>query len=546
MTSYITPSSPSSAWAIHPYLGPQPDVIHAIDQAHQAPLTYSPLPSPPSDGASTPRTPPQPALPIPKSPKRSSRKPLACSDTPPPPTKSAVPNSPSAAQQPWAHPTISTFSASSSSFNHIHIVQPYPQGSAASSTGATDLFSNSGIHFVGMGGPSSDGRPPRPANAWILYRSAKMKVLKEPQTSGQPRRTQADISKLIAEMWKNETPEVRQYYEAMSDMKKAEHLAQYPTYRFQPMKKADKEKARLEKKAQKERERAEAALTRSHRSRSRRRQATDPSAADSAQLDGQIAGFPPGTQVLAWGTTPTTSRSTPAFQPYLKPPKRSSSTTARKTHTPPEQSQPSVETPDVKPPSSTVSPSAISGPAPLPTADHLQDWSQTPCSAHPDYSYPSVPSLMVRHKILRHPIQMFFFHAMTKLTQLSLSCNHRQTLAILHRYCRPGGPLPRQPCTHPPLRRAPPLHRHYRRHSTPTSLPSSRNLGLHLPRRCPLTLTAAQAVSATLNWANSPTWTSSLAPVDSTRSLLKTSPSLSSRSRRRRRLRSHSISNSMG
>jgi len=408
MTPYMTPPSPSS-WGFDPYLGPQPDLIQGVDDAS---LTYSSLPSPPSDGASTPRTPPQPALPIPKSPKRSSRKLPARPNTPPPPTKSAMPNG-SSGHQSWAQPTISTFSASSSSFNHIHIVQPYLQGSAGSSTGGTDLFSNSGIHFVGMGGSSSDGRPPRPANAWILYRSAKMKVLKEPQTSGQPRRTQADISKLIAEMWKNETPEVRQYYEAMSDMKKAEHLAQYPTYRFQPMKKADKEKARLEKKAQKERERAEAALTRSRGSRSRRRQATGASADDS-QLDGQIAGFPPGTQVLAWGTTPTTPRST-AFQPYLKPSKRSSSTT-RKTHTPPEQSrplssQPSVEKPDVKPlltplntasvPPSTVSPSAISGVAQLATADHLhfpQDWSQTPYSAHPDYSYPSA-SLMVRHKI---------------------------------------------------------------------------------------------------------------------------------------------------
>lgn len=406
MNSCITPPSPS--WAIHSYIGPQPDFIQAVD-VDQA---YPSLPSPPSDGASTPRTPPQPVLPMPKSPKRSSRKLPARSNTPPPPTKSAVANGPSALQS-WAQPTISTFSASSSSFNHIHIVQPYLQGSAASSSGATDLFANSGIHFVGMDGPSSDGRPPRPANAWILYRSAKMKVLKEPQTSGQPRRTQADISKLIAEMWKNETPEVRQYYEAMSDMKKAEHLAQYPTYRFQPMKKADKEKARLEKKAQKERERAEAALTRSRGSRSRRRQAAG-APADDSQLDGQIAGFPPGTQVLAWGTTPSTPHSV-AFQPYSKPAKRSSSKT-RKPHTPSEQSQPlssqpSVEKPDAKPPlaplnttsisPATVAPSALSGVAQLAAVDHLQfaqDWTQTPYSAHSDYSYPPVPPLMVRLK----------------------------------------------------------------------------------------------------------------------------------------------------
>jgi len=66
-------------------------------------------------------------------------------------------------------------------------------------------------------------------------------------------------------MWKIETSEVRQYYEAMSE---AEHLTQYPISRFQPMKKADKEKACLEKKVQKDRECAKAALTRSRGFRS--------------------------------------------------------------------------------------------------------------------------------------------------------------------------------------------------------------------------------------------------------------------------------------
>jgi hypothetical protein len=449
MTSYIAPPSPSS-WPISSYLGPQPDFIQPIpvDDHPSMSMSYPPVPvpSPPSDGASTPRTPPQSTLPIPKSPKRSSRKLRARPDAPPAPPKSALPDPSSDSHQhqhpssssSWAQPTISTFSASSSSFNHIHIVQPYLQDTAAGSTGPTDLFSNSGIHFVGMGGPPSDGRPPRPANAWILYRSAKMKVLKEPHTSGQPRRTQADISKLIAEMWKNETPEMRQYYEAMSDMKKAEHLAQYPTYRFQPMKKADKEKARLEKKAQRERDRAEATLTRSRGSRSRRRHAAATATAtatatppEDSKLDGQMVGLPPGAQVLAWGTSPTTTTTThsAAFQPYSKPSKRSSSTT-RNVVTPPEQSQSQsqsqtqtlssfqspVEKPDGKPtlaplnttslppslPPSTISPSALSGVAPLATADQLpftQDWSQTPYSAHPDYSYPSVPPIMVRPQI---------------------------------------------------------------------------------------------------------------------------------------------------
>jgi len=134
-------------------------------------------------------------------------------------------------------------------------------------------------------------------------------------------------------MWKSETPEVWQYYEVMSDMKKkTEYLTHYPISGCQPMKQADKEKARLGKKARKERDRAEAVLSRSRGFRSRRCQAASTSGDDS-QLDGQTSGFLPGTQVLAWGTTPSTPHSA-AFQPYSNHSKHSSSTT-RKMHIPP-------------------------------------------------------------------------------------------------------------------------------------------------------------------------------------------------------------------
>ena len=180
------------------------------------------------DGASSPRTPlhpPHPALLIPKSPNPSSRNIPARSDMPPPATKPAMANG-SLGLQPLAQPTTSTISTPSYSFNDTHIAQPYLQGSAGSSTGANDLFCQLG-HPLRL----------RPALA--------------------------HSGRLIAEMWKSETPEVGQYNEAMSELKKAEHLTQYPISRSQPMKKADKERACLEKKAQKERKRAEAALSRS-------------------------------------------------------------------------------------------------------------------------------------------------------------------------------------------------------------------------------------------------------------------------------------------
>lgn len=95
-------------------------------------------------------------------------------------------------------------------------------------------------------------QPPRPPNAWILYRSDKLRQL--PPAKG---RAQADVSKTISAMWKNETDTVRLFYERMADARKAEHQRLYPDYRFQPVKREDKAKMREQQKVARERARAE-------------------------------------------------------------------------------------------------------------------------------------------------------------------------------------------------------------------------------------------------------------------------------------------------
>ncbi|KAG1812517.1 uncharacterized protein BJ212DRAFT_1301502 [Suillus subaureus] len=97
-------------------------------------------------------------------------------------------------------------------------------------------------------------QPPRPPNAWILYRSDKIKVL-PPAAPGQRSRAQADVSKLISDMWRNESDAVKLEYERLADARKAEHQRLYPDYRFQPMKKEEKERLREEKRQLKERAR---------------------------------------------------------------------------------------------------------------------------------------------------------------------------------------------------------------------------------------------------------------------------------------------------
>lgn len=284
-------------------------------------------------------------------------------------------------------PTISTFST----FNHIHIVQPYvhnggnsntnthPNAAAAAAAASSNKeetangcststfsinastpytfanpFCTNALHTMlpGPGGKPKDsatniaGQPPRPANAWILYRSDKMKNLApEP---GKPRRPQADISKLIAEMWKNEKPEIRQQYEALSDLKKAEHLAMYPGYRFQPMKKADKEKVRAERKAEKEKEKMAASLSmksyrrppKSKRGATEEGDDHDTAADDSTPTPSLGPTSPtstaPGTAMFVWTQpqtvpetsvepstgpmSPTARQHTASYQPYARAP----------------------------------------------------------------------------------------------------------------------------------------------------------------------------------------------------------------------------------
>jgi len=95
-------------------------------------------------------------------------------------------------------------------------------------------------------------QPPRPPNAWILYRSDRVREM-PPPLPGQ-HRTQADVSKAVSEQWRNESETTRAEYERRAEMKKAEHHVRYPDYRFQPKSKEQKERQRLEKKQEKERQ----------------------------------------------------------------------------------------------------------------------------------------------------------------------------------------------------------------------------------------------------------------------------------------------------
>ncbi|GAA5845756.1 hypothetical protein JCM5353_004707 [Sporobolomyces roseus] len=89
------------------------------------------------------------------------------------------------------------------------------------------------------------GNPPRPPNAWICYRSARVHELKN--TAQYSKMPQASISKLIGELWRSESPEVRKQYELEAAAKKLEHREKYPDYSFRPVRRESTKKAALKK-----------------------------------------------------------------------------------------------------------------------------------------------------------------------------------------------------------------------------------------------------------------------------------------------------------
>jgi hypothetical protein len=98
-------------------------------------------------------------------------------------------------------------------------------------------------------------KPPRPPNAWIIYRSDKLQSLPPPPL-GQPKPTQAEVSKIISAQWRAESEDVRAIYDQRAETAKADHARMYPDYRFAPMKRADRDRIREEKRQAKEQERA--------------------------------------------------------------------------------------------------------------------------------------------------------------------------------------------------------------------------------------------------------------------------------------------------
>ncbi|CAG8454529.1 19562_t:CDS:2 [Rhizophagus irregularis] len=73
-------------------------------------------------------------------------------------------------------------------------------------------------------------KPPRPPNAFILYRRAKQPGI----VARHQGITNNEVSKEIGRMWHEEPAEIRMKFQKMADAAKQEHMKKYPEYRYRP------------------------------------------------------------------------------------------------------------------------------------------------------------------------------------------------------------------------------------------------------------------------------------------------------------------------
>ncbi|TKY87494.1 hypothetical protein EX895_003508 [Sporisorium graminicola] len=95
---------------------------------------------------------------------------------------------------------------------------------------------------LGRAEGAAEPHTPRPPNAWILYRSQKFREIQQTREaltrsgSTEKSKSQAEISRIISQMWQNETAAIKGKFEALADEKKMAHQKMYPTYRYRPKK----------------------------------------------------------------------------------------------------------------------------------------------------------------------------------------------------------------------------------------------------------------------------------------------------------------------
>lgn len=77
---------------------------------------------------------------------------------------------------------------------------------------------------------ATPARTPRPQNSWILFRAQKLRDFKVSDPDF--RAPQGIISKVVADLWRNASPETKRIYGDLAEQCRVEHTKKYPKYKF--------------------------------------------------------------------------------------------------------------------------------------------------------------------------------------------------------------------------------------------------------------------------------------------------------------------------
>lgn len=102
----------------------------------------------------------------------------------------------------------------------------------------SSLLNNEVEKTLNLEQPSSEDKTPRPPNAFILYRRAKQHEV----TREHGNISNTKISKILANLWRNENEDVKHYWQKIADKKKKKHMLAHPGYVYRPKKPGENKK----------------------------------------------------------------------------------------------------------------------------------------------------------------------------------------------------------------------------------------------------------------------------------------------------------------
>ncbi|KAK9710846.1 hypothetical protein K7432_008196 [Basidiobolus ranarum] len=113
-----------------------------------------------------------------------------------------------------------------------HPLSMHPAASPQPSTSPTQTDCETTMSLSTKKSPHSPKRIPRPNNSFMTYRKDKQKS----NLDAHPGINNKEVSKIVGEMWRNESEDIKEFYRKKAEQGKRDHALKYPGYKYTPRK----------------------------------------------------------------------------------------------------------------------------------------------------------------------------------------------------------------------------------------------------------------------------------------------------------------------